>query len=914
MNAEELAEFAKVQNAARALADHIATGDENKLPAVRELDFAKAYSIIYNIAMRPLPVHGASQANLYGTGEELYLRFQQLLTELVKRHPISPHQSTEGVFRAVVAKWNQFLLLEKWMLKAFQYISRFYVPHLTKPPLSFLSLVIFNQEVFKKHERVINSVLLSDIQRMRAGENVDRERMKDAVRLLLKMGFGDRMSPEFVRELLAATAQHYRDESRRCVASHGPVEYTRRVHSWLLAEQQLASWVLPDTSVQQFVGEVEREAVAQHLPFILDAPEGGFVSLLRANRVADLRFLLSIMMRPQANGVPHMARLLKKECLADGERIVAKYSNDKQFVDADARGFVSDFVELHERYAELIQSCLNHPSFVLASREAFETTINAGVVVGPPFDPSNDRANVVTSSQLIAQYTDQILRGGPQFHMSDTELDALLNKIVSLFTRIHDKDGFFDALRETLSRRLLSAHAAPSADDRERMLISKFRAKCGASATNRLEGMLHDVDGSRALAERFAVSNERRLALAALAREDSAASSNGTALPAGAAAARASGSSASDRDRESSSTPTGSAMMMLPSAMADPSVGSGGDERGGGGGAATSSSPSSPFAAPAAASAAPQHDVDFSPLLLTEAFWPTMAAETLLVPAPVAKLSDAFSRFYCAGRHHRQVKWVFQFGTAVLKCNVNPTYPCELLINLYQAAVIYAFNDRDELRVGDLAAITGLSVEDVSRHVHSFATSRVGLLEIVAPAAAAGTPTAAGAAPMRIPLDTNQVVRIDASFAPSQRKLRVPALVVRTPAPGSAAAMAAAAAALSAAAAATSSSMTLVATSSMGGMGAPSLSAVSGAGAAAAGGDQRTEAQRVPMVEATVMKVMKSRQRVEHAALVAAVMDHLVQRFRPEPRFVKQCIESLLHRDFISRDAADANVYVFQTT
>ena len=158
MDAGELAEFAKVQHAARSLADAIATNDPSKWSAVKELNFATAYNIIYQIAMRPLPSH-TQHANLYGTGEDLYLRFQQLLTELVRRHPIDASLPTEALFRAVITKWNQFQFMERWMLRAFQYISRFYVPHLSKPPLSFLSLVIFNQEVFRRHDRTVNKLL-----------------------------------------------------------------------------------------------------------------------------------------------------------------------------------------------------------------------------------------------------------------------------------------------------------------------------------------------------------------------------------------------------------------------------------------------------------------------------------------------------------------------------------------------------------------------------------------------------------------------------------------------------------------------------------------------------------------------------------------------------------------------------------
>jgi hypothetical protein len=250
-----------------------------------------------------------------------------------------------------------------------------------------------------------------------------------------------------------------------------------------------------------------------------------------------------------------------------------------------------------------------------------------------------------------------------------------------------------------------------------------------------------------------------------------------------------------------------------------------------------------------------------------------------------------------------------------------------LLVNLYQAAVIYAFNNESNTQqtVSQLMDVTGLNLEDVSRHVHSFASPKVGqLLQIFV--AGSSTEQQQG---MKIPLDPSQIIKLNVSnFVPPSRKVRVPAVVPKSQ----------------------QNLGGIITTASNMMMGAPTTSFVDGkdnnnsngmssqqatsvmmmgAGTTSFGGGAAAansvdinnpqqqailEKQRTPTVEATIMKVMKSRQKMEHQALMATVMDHLVQRFKPDPKFVKQCVESLLNREFIQRDPKDPNVYLFLTS
>ncbi|KAJ3271112.1 hypothetical protein HDV01_007049 [Terramyces sp. JEL0728] len=60
---------------------------------------------------------------------------------------------------------------------------------------------------------------------------------------------------------------------------------------------------------------------------------------------------------------------------------------------------------------------------------------------------------------------------------------------------------------------------------------------------------------------------------------------------------------------------------------------------------------------------------------------------------------------------------------------------------------------------------------------------------------------------------------------------------------------------------------------------------------------------RKHQIEASIVRIMKSRKTLEHNILVSQVISQLASRFAPVPAMVKQRIESLIERDYLERDA-----------
>ena len=73
----------------------------------------------------------------------------------------------------------------------------------------------------------------------------------------------------------------------------------------------------------------------------------------------------------------------------------------------------------------------------------------------------------------------------------------------------------------------------------------------------------------------------------------------------------------------------------------------------------------------------------------------------------------------------------------------------------------------------------------------------------------------------------------------------------------------------------------------------------------------KVDEDRRHMVEATIVKVMKTRRKIEHNALITEATKILSQKFSPDPLMIKKRIESLIDREYMERDNEDRRFYKY---
>jgi len=74
---------------------------------------------------------------------------------------------------------------------------------------------------------------------------------------------------------------------------------------------------------------------------------------------------------------------------------------------------------------------------------------------------------------------------------------------------------------------------------------------------------------------------------------------------------------------------------------------------------------------------------------------------------------------------------------------------------------------------------------------------------------------------------------------------------------------------------------------------------------------EKVDEDRRHMVEAAIVKIMKTRRRIDHNSLVLESTKLLATKFNPDPVMIKKRIESLIEREYLERDTEDRRYYKY---
>lgn len=86
------------------------------------------------------------------------------------------------------------------------------------------------------------------------------------------------------------------------------------------------------------------------------------------------------------------------------------------------------------------------------------------------------------------------------------DLEAVLDKVMTIFRFLQEKDVFEKYYKQHLAKRLLSGRSY--SDDAERSLLVKLKTECGYQFTSKLESMFNDIKTSEDMMRDFKQSLE----------------------------------------------------------------------------------------------------------------------------------------------------------------------------------------------------------------------------------------------------------------------------------------------------------------------------------------------------------------------------------------------------------------------
>ncbi|XP_078432761.1 cullin 3 [Wolffia australiana] len=422
------------------------------------LSFEELYRNAYNMV-------------LHKFGDKLYSELIATMTGHLKRICKTIEAAQGGLFlEELNRKWGEHNKALQMIRDILMYMDRTYVANNNKTPVHELGLGLWREHVVHAdgvRTRLVD-VLVDQVQRERSGEVIDRGLMRSVTKMLSDLGLAV-YSDDLERPFLEVSASFYSGESQRLIEQCSCGEYLRRAERWLNEETERVAQYLDPRSEAKITGVVEREMIAKHMQRLLHMEGSGLVDMLVHDRYEDLASMYALFRRVP-DGLPAVREVLTAHLRETGRQLVSDPERLRDPVD-----FVQRLLDEKDKYDRIIGSAFgNDKAFLNALTSCFEYFVNL-----------NGRA-----PEFISLYVDEKLRRGLR-GAGEEDAEAVLDKVMTLFRYLQEKDVFEKYYKQHLAKRLLYGKSV--SDDAERSLIVKLKTECGYQFTSKLEGMFTDL-------------------------------------------------------------------------------------------------------------------------------------------------------------------------------------------------------------------------------------------------------------------------------------------------------------------------------------------------------------------------------------------------------------------------------------
>jgi len=241
--------------------------------------------------------------------------------------------------------------------------------------------------------------------------------------------------------------------------------------------------------------------------------------------------------------------------------------------------------------------------------------------------------------------------------------------------------------------------------------------------------------------------------------------------------------------------------------------------------------------------------VDLSVQILTMGFWPMQLAARCNLPKEAAQATEIFTEYYMSVHNGRRLSWQTNMGNAdVLSMFGGKKF--EINMPTYMMCIVLLFNEAPQLTFKEIAEATQIPVADLKRNLLMLSFGKLPVLTKLQSA-------------FSKKIEDADIFTPANQFKSKLFRVKIAAL-----------------------ASATNSE--------------PTKSA-----------EVRSEVdeERQYLIDACIVRIMKTRRTMEHLALVNETTRQLSARFLPNPVLIKKRIESLIEREYMERSRDNRMIY-----
>ncbi|KAL8823898.1 MAG: hypothetical protein Q9170_008294 [Blastenia crenularia] len=426
----------------------------------------------------------------------------------------------EKLLNSLKLAWEDHNLCMNMTTDVLMYMDRVYCSDNRKPSIFTASMGQFRDYVLRtplpdnESSTIVDllyKVILDQIQMDRDGDIINTALLRSCAYMLEGLYETEDEQEQnklyitsFEPAFLAASEKYYRSEGESLVAKGDASNFCRHARQAASNEQDRCRSTLSTLTAPKIKLVVEEELIKRNLPEIIALESTGVRHMLDNDRLSDLQMVyeLSSWVDPKKE---ELKKAIQKRIVEQGGDInsTAKEASDApptkpskaEGEKADEAGKPAPEKPINQQTAAAVKWVDD----VLQLRDKFDYFLakafqsDQGLQTGMTRSFSDFINGFERSSEYLSLFFDENMKKGIK-GKTETEVDSLLDKGITLLRYISDKDMFERYYKKHLSRRLLMRRSVSM--DAERQMISKMKLEVGNTFTQRIESMFRDMSVS----------------------------------------------------------------------------------------------------------------------------------------------------------------------------------------------------------------------------------------------------------------------------------------------------------------------------------------------------------------------------------------------------------------------------------
>ncbi|KAK9462827.1 Cullin [Lipomyces oligophaga] len=437
--------------------------------------------------------------------------------------PLAAGDQREGGIRflkAVKSQWEDHCLCMRMISDILMYMDRVYCKELQLPLIYDAGLALFRDNVIRNPDfqvgEHIYAIILDQIKLQRQGDIIDTSSIK-AIVLMLESLPEDKQDGEtvysrsFEPKFLHSSNEFYQSEAEKLSRDCNSSQYLIETEKRLQQEHDRAMSYLSLPTEPKVTKIIEESLITKNIVSVMKSEQSGLTVMIENDRFDDLSRLYRLSKRVDPDKTELRSELNDliisqgSDLNRDADQEITKDpQHPKKGVSAQTAATTAAFkwveavLSLKDKYDKILNETMESDNQVQTSlTNAMSAFIN----------------RMPRSSEFLSLFIDENLKKGLKGKTED-EAEAVLDRAITLFRYIADKDVFETYYKTHLAKRLLGGRSV--SDDTERLMITKLKMEVGFSFTTKLEGMFKDMKLSSDMMQEFKSDSSIELALSVL--------------------------------------------------------------------------------------------------------------------------------------------------------------------------------------------------------------------------------------------------------------------------------------------------------------------------------------------------------------------------------------------------------------